>query len=171
MAEPIDHSRRAMLRGSFLTREGREEVARQQRPLGTAPPGLDDMGDACTVCQSECMAACPQKIIRIHAVDHSCKHTPYLDFSRAGCNFCGECICACPEPDEHTKAAVLPQLPAIDLYKTQCLTWQGIFCMSCLSACEVRALSLSPRRQLMLSREQCTGCGVCVSRCPVGALA
>ena len=55
-----------------------------------------------------------------------------------------------------------------------CLARAGVFCMSCRDACPEQAIVFSPRLGGAFLPEvaaaQCTGCGACLSPCPVGAL-
>ena len=64
----------------------------------------------------------------------------------------------------------MPVLGSIHIEQARCLTWDGVFCMSCVSACRYRAMSLDKQRRLVVTVENCNGCGACVSACPVGVL-
>ena len=171
-----DPGRRGLLTGSFLTRQGRERVERQkqrrQQPLGPCPPWhqqvMEYSSDACSQCGQECVASCSQDIISLHADGHAYAGRPWLDFSVTGCTFCGDCAEACPSIESYEKES--SQIGTIQLAKTSCLTWNNVFCMSCLGKCDVRALQLDERRRLILSDSLCTGCGMCIHACPVDAL-
>ncbi len=166
--EQPDPGRRGLLTGAFLTRKGRESVKRQQQPLGSRPPWHHQVMQDCSHCEQECAASCPQEIIKIHLDEHSHAGTPWLDFSITGCTFCGDCAEACPSIESYKKK--LAQTGHLQLAKTSCLTWNNVFCMSCIGKCNARALRLDVQRKLILNDSICTGCGMCIHACPVDAL-
>ena len=171
-----DPGRRGLLTGSFLTAKGRKNVERQkqrqQQPLGLRPPWhqqvIENGSHPCSHCEQECVASCPQKIIRVHQEGHTHAGTPWLDFSATGCSLCGDCADACPAIESYEKED--SQIGSLLLVNASCLTWNNVFCMSCIGKCDVRALQLDDRRRLELINSLCTGCGMCIHACPVDAL-
>jgi len=166
-----DPVRRGLLRGELLTREGRGRVAGRTTRLGPWPPGLQVAASSCRQCSGPCEPACPREIVRFHPLDHGLAGEPYLDFTLAGCTFCGECLEACPQ-----RQAVAPGSEArvrgeVHLNRDSCLAWNGVLCMSCIGRCGQRALAMDGRRRLVVDPGRCNGCGACVAPCPVGALA
>lgn len=166
----MEPGRRSFLRGALLTEEGRERTRRQSRPLGPLPPGMAGAlaQDGCRTCEQYCVSACTQRIVRIHPEGHRLAGLPYLDFTQAGCTLCSECSEACPVDIPAISAA--EQLGSARLDQAQCLAWNNIICMSCISACRLDALITDRQRRPKVDAERCTGCGFCVSRCPVHAL-
>lgn len=166
----MDIGRRDFLSGAALSRAGREAAACRQRPLGPLPPWMHDLlqQGACRACPQACVTACGQDIIRIHPDGHALAGFPWLDFSAAGCTFCGACVQACPL--EHARD--VPPFPGtVRLMQSRCLAWNDVICLSCIGACLSRALVPDRRQRVSVVSGRCTGCGMCVSRCPVGALA
>lgn len=164
----MDISRRSFLRGAALTRAGRDAAARRQRPLGPLPPWMPDLQqDACRDCRQPCVQACEQDIIHIHPEGHALAGLPWLDFSRAGCSFCGDCAAACPLA--HAMDGP-PALGGIQLMQGRCLVWNDVICLACSVACQTQALVPDRRRRMTVVAERCNGCGMCVSVCPVDAL-
>jgi len=160
--------RRGLLTGAFLTREGRENVKRSQKPLGPRPPWHQQVMESCKNCEQECVASCSPGVIRLHPDEHEHAGTPWLDFSVTGCTFCGDCAEACPSIESYKKES--SRMDNLQLAKTSCLTWNNVLCMSCIGKCDARALRLDARRRLILNDSLCTGCGMCVHSCPVDAL-
>jgi len=169
-ADGVDNSRRAFLRGAFLTREGRENYEQQQQPLGPAPPWHQDKidPDQCRRCDAPCVTACTANIIKLHPNEHLFAGTPYLNFEENGCTFCSDCVTACPM--ELDKTTTPTKLGSVQLNTQTCLAWNSVFCMSCRGHCDHGALSFDQQRRMQLNSDACTGCGRCLSVCPSQAL-
>ena len=156
MHAPIP-SRRAFLQGRAVV----------EAPL--RPPWAGDEGaflDACTSCGA-CVSACSEKVLAKGAGGH-----PVFDPSRGECTFCAACVEACePRALDFSRADQPWRLKA--KIGASCLPERGVVCLSCRDACGDAAIRFRPtlgvaRPELVL--EHCTGCGACVSVCPVEAI-
>ncbi len=164
MSGPV--SRRALF--------GRRSV--KAAPAGIRPPwSAADFDRACTSC-GDCVPACPESILA-----RDSHGRPVLNLDRGGCTFCGECDSACVSRDGRPAAidrAAFAEgaraLPLVAELGAACISIQGVACRLCGDPCDPRAIRFRPmlggRVLPEISSETCTGCGVCVSACPVGAL-
>ncbi|HVJ62134.1 MAG TPA: ferredoxin-type protein NapF [Tahibacter sp.] len=156
MASPSP-ARRAFLRGS----------TRAAQPL--RPPwslAEDVFSDRCTRC-GDCGEACPETLIV-----RGDGGFPVVDFSRGECTFCGACADAC-EAAAFGPRDVAPWRLAPSIADA-CLARHGVHCEVCRDACATGALRFKPRVPVSLPEPDaalCTGCGACVSACPVAAIA
>lgn len=126
----------------------------------------------CTRCK-DCLSACPEGIVV--AGDGG---FPQVDFSRGGCTFCGACDEACgpgaiqrPSSGPTERLTGWSQRARAD---ESCLPVRGVQCRICEDACDPGAIRFPPRVGGHLlphfDLDQCTGCGACVSVCPVKAI-
>ncbi|HEV7368592.1 ferredoxin-type protein NapF [Arenibaculum sp.] len=149
----IDPARRALLRG-----RSRVEPA----PLRPPWARRDGFTDACTRC-GLCIGACPDGLLV-----RGDGGFPRIDFTLGECTFCRACVDACPEPAFDRSGTPWDIVAAIG---PKCLARQGVVCRSCRDACPAAAISftLEPGGIAIpnLDPRACTGCGACVSACPV----
>jgi ferredoxin-type protein NapG/ferredoxin-type protein NapH len=135
------------------------------------PPGaLEEVEflSTCTRCNA-CRDACPHQAIFLfpkQGLDH---HTPFIDPHRRGCQFCADfpCVQVC-EPK-----ALVPERTPLPLGQatfntSTCLAWGDWACSDCWDACPFpdTALLLDDQDRPVIG-DACTGCGQCVSVCPV----
>lgn len=155
-----DQSRRNFLRGKVAAHRA------QQRP----PWALDEerFTTACTRC-GDCARACPTRIIRQGDGGY-----PMIDFGRGECTFCGDCVTACLtgalwRPGESAR----PWLIRAEI-GAACIAPKGVECRICGEQCGEGAIRFRPQPGGLalpeLDANLCTGCGACVSPCPVSAI-
>ena len=122
--------------------------------------------ELCERCD-DCINVCHANIIRRGDAGF-----PEMDFSHSGCDFCRACSQACPSGALQKHASTIWSLRAS--IESHCLVQRGVICCSCGDVCEHSAIRFRPRVgghfQIELNQELCTGCGECVSLCPVQAI-
>jgi ferredoxin-type protein NapF len=161
MADTSPLSRRSFLRGRFSRR------AVELRPPWALPQASFEQ--VCTRCDA-CITACPTRI-----VVRGANGFPRVDFLQGTgeCTFCAECVAACVPKALLRVEDVLPwQLKAS--ITASCLAQQNVVCRSCGDVCTAAAIRFRPRlggaALPELDATSCTGCGACVSVCPVKAV-
>jgi len=121
----------------------------------------------CSRCY-DCIQACPEHIINIADGKY-----PGVNFKTGGCTFCGECAEACSLDLFNSHTSHKPWHLIAQVGKS-CLSYQQVSCRSCEDSCPSNAIKFTPQLgktplpEIIL--DQCTGCGFCVSPCPVFAL-
>jgi ferredoxin-type protein NapF len=125
-----------------------------------------DFTDACTQC-GECLKACETQIIT-----KGVGGFPTVDFEKGECTFCQKCADICPE-NAFLATNEAPWQITAKINET-CLAYQNVECRTCAEECEPRAIQFSHNvgrvAQPKLDSELCTGCGACLSVCPVSAI-
>jgi len=97
---------------------------------------------------------------------------PSIDFAFGECTFCGECSSVCPEPVFLTVKA--DRFPHVAVVGDGCLAKRHVACQSCGECCPEQAIRFRPRMGgpfvPELNEALCSGCGACLSICPVSAI-
>lgn len=144
---------------------------RRGKPAGPQPvrppwAETEHFTDLCTRCGA-CIAACVDGVLV--AGDGG---FPEAVFETSECSFCGDCANACPEPIFVSRA--LDPWQIVAGIGEACLAAGGTYCRSCGDACPETAIgfevTLGGRAKAQVDGEACSGCGACVSVCPVGAV-
>jgi len=159
-------------RRRFFVRGTLREVAARELAAPLRPPwSLADEAafqSRCTRC-NDCLAACPRGLIVRGDGGY-----PQMCFARGGCDLCGLCLRTC------ASGALAPEVAAPIRWRIQvqagCLAHRRVECRICAEVCAAPgALRFTPAlggiAQLQVDAAACTGCGDCVSACPVGAIA
>ncbi|WP_180675718.1 4Fe-4S binding protein [Helicobacter sp. 11S03491-1] len=130
-------------------------------------PYEKNSSEFCAQCEGECVSVCEEKIIikQKGAI-------PYLDFQSNGCIFCKKCAQICEE--YHEEEGVLDSsledkiLGRAEIMELSCFAYQGVICSSCKDICNGSIKFAGMFYPHVL--ETCTGCGLCISRCPQGSI-
>ena len=129
----------------------------------------DEFINRCDQC-AECMTACPSHLIEIADDGY-----PRINFSKGECDFCTACARACGTGAlswrDDPQQAIWSLTASIE---AECIAYRGVVCRICGEHCETAAIRFVtvvgggslPR----LDIDRCTGCGACVSVCPVKAM-
>ncbi len=117
----------------------------------------------CNKCDAKCASVCEEDIIKI-ADDK----TPHLFFSNSGCTYCDKCADACEYgvlniENKNRLAAI------ISIDKNSCISWGHTMCFSCKDPCMDNAIDFQAMFMPSIN-ENCTACGLCISRCPTDAI-
>lgn len=153
-------SRRDLLRGR--ARPGPSPL----RPPWAVPDA--EFTQACDRC-GDCIRQCPEGVIVCGDGGF-----PVVRLADAGCTLCGDCVTACRGKalrGDPSRDRPWDQIVAIG---AGCLAHATVICRSCGETCDEGAIRFRPRvggaAAPELNAEACTGCGMCLSRCPVRAI-
>ncbi|MDH3975380.1 MAG: 4Fe-4S dicluster domain-containing protein [Deltaproteobacteria bacterium] len=118
----------------------------------------------CEKCRS-CGEICPQDIIYYHGEDSLiAAGTPYLDFTEDYCDYCGECVKACPSGALNFERGHKEPGKAL-ISKNACIAFSGTICRYCAEACPELAITMEVYKYPKIDIEKCNGCGACISPC------
>ena len=145
------------------------------------PPGaIDEISFAaqCTKCDA-CIDACPPKtLVKLTGGDGAygkAHGTPVLDPTHGGCTMCEDrpCSVACVDAGIDILDALLPmKMGHALIHRSACRSKIGDECSMCLDVCPVEgAITHDWRKIPAVNTDLCTGCGMCVSSCPVSPIA
>lgn len=150
------------------------------------PPGASNERDflaRCVKC-GRCIEACPYRALYAdRSAIGPASGAPTLDVRSQACRLCEDlpCIKACPTEALHplqSRRDVRMGIAVID--RELCIAVKAMRCEVCYRACplidEAIAIDFRMREgdsihsvfEPIIDTEKCTGCGLCVERCPIG---
>jgi ferredoxin-type protein NapG len=134
------------------------------------PPGACGELEFLTSCSrcGKCQEICPEQSITLFPLNDGAKlvNTPFLNLNESPCTFCLKCIDVCP-----TDALSLetfqkkPQLGYVKVEPANCLAYKNVMCDYCVRACPVEGALRIEKGVPVVSKDNCTGCGQCISSC------
>lgn len=139
--------------------------------LPTRPPWARESNTFSQNCDGcgDCIERCPTQILK-----KGNKGKPWIDFSAGECEFCMECALICKRdafnPPQKLDSPVWNLAAVI---ATECLAYNQVICRSCKEQCEpevIQFITIAGRTPMPRVNPGCTGCGACVSVCPVKAI-
>jgi ferredoxin-type protein NapF len=153
-------------RGFFSSLVSLTQVKEKEVAFFPLLPGfIPNSAQGCLECTtSACKTVCEEGIVVREGTAE-----PYLDFSRRGCTFCGECITAC-ESDCFVAEPVKALKAEIQIGILSCLAWNKTICRSCADVCNEKAIQFTGLWFPEIDPLACTACGFCVGVCPAFAI-
>ena len=154
-------SRRQFLRGNLTGQN-----AEIRPPWAVAENEFVTRCDQC----SECVAACPS-----HLIEAANDGLPFMNFLKGECDFCNACARACATGAlVYRDEANQPIWSLAATIESTCIAFNGVVCRTCGEHCETTAIRfvhvVGRGAMPQVDFERCTGCGACVSVCPVKAV-
>lgn len=139
------------------------------------PPGCRNESDFlkhCIKC-GKCIQACPfialQPVLHANEFDRG---TPCIRIGSSFCRFCSDfpCIAACPTEALSLENGNLHKIGRAEVIAQKCLRVNDIACEACGEICSrtFKAISFAkPNEPPQIDPNLCTGCGACLTVCPV----
>lgn len=131
------------------------------------PPGTKSELEFLTACNrcGLCKESCPEGIIKMFSLSQGAKlaGTPYIDPNESPCTFCKKCIEVCPTNALQTEDSA--SIGYARLNENTCLTFKDVMCDYCVYSCPEKDAIKLVNGKPVITRENCNGCGLCVSNC------
>lgn len=151
------------------------------------PPGSvdDDLFMKLCIRCARCVEACPYRVLRRSSATKNAEiGTPYIYADVAGCQLCMKCTSVCPTGaiDSSTVEMQQVSIGVARINEDTCMnhlyakvesgelepTGNMALCNSCLNTCPLKDDAIYLRDGIIPTiTEKCTGCGLCVERCPI----
>jgi ferredoxin-type protein NapF len=113
------------------------------------------------------VASCEEKILYIGE-----DGTAQVSFASSGCTFCDDCAVACEAGVLSIEKSIYTEhIAATFQINTQgCVAHNRVICFSCKEPCIDDAILFNGMFNPVIDMDLCTGCGFCISVCPVDAI-
>lgn len=145
------------------------------RPPGALPE--QQFLEKCIKC-GNCIKACPYNaLLPVYQANEFDKNTPALRLGTAFCHFCPDfpCVAACPTGALAKKpTSRLHKIGRAEAIPRLCLRPQNISCEACKTICDRLSKAIaydSENSPPAICSKACTGCGACLTVCPVAPAA
>ncbi len=131
-------------------------------PWASAAEAFRRLCDGCGACAQACGSG-------IISMDED--GFPAVDFKQGSCTFCGDCARSCQTGALQFDSRQKPWTVTAQI-GSGCLLSSRVLCRTCGDCCEHGAIRfpLSEGSLPAVSADLCSGCGACVSVCPVEAV-
>ncbi len=157
-SEQVDLNKRRLF--TFF-KEQDNHVINEHRSVARPPYAVEEslFKRLCTGC-GNCQTSCPNEIINIT------NGLAEIDVSYTPCDVCGECQNVCPTLalSEQTKSTGL-----IARVSSTCDN-KSSYCSNCENSCSNGALVWLEGKTPVIDKENCIGCGSCISSCYISAI-
>lgn len=136
------------------------------------PPVVRDEAEFVSRCVRcyRCISACHTGVLVPATFDDGLLSvkTPTMDFHRGSCDFCGECAEVCPTQAIEQCDPAKPSEGRIGYAVVQedRCLAYSTGCLVCETACPYGAISLDANQRPTVDVDRCNGCGVCENVCP-----
>ena len=143
-----------------------KRIKKETQPIYIRPPYNIDkelFERECPKCDGLCKDACEENIIIIKD-----DKTPILNFTETGCTFCQKCLEVCESEVLNNDIKKIDI--EIKINQLTCMAWHNTICTSCKDPCLDNAINFSGYWFPEINIDKCTGCGFCLSVCPIGAI-
>jgi ferredoxin-type protein NapG len=135
------------------------------RPPGAC--GEFEFITSCTRC-GKCKEICPEQTIHLFTLHDGAKlvNTPFLKLNESPCTFCLKCMDVCPTDALSREAYQMnAQLGYVKVEPANCLAHKNVMCDYCVRSCPVDGAMKIENGVPIVSKQDCTGCGQCISSC------
>lgn len=134
------------------------------------PPGALEESAFGLICRrcGACVRSCPYRAIKVMGERAGgYLGTPYIDPGTGPCYWCMECVKVCPSGALTSDQGETLSIGLAVIDYDRCLTGFGKPCDYCVERCPQKGVAMAfVDGRPVVSKEACTGCGICAHLCP-----